>query len=121
MHEYDLSNARWRKSSHSNGEGGSCVEIAHDFPGAARWRKSTYSNGEGGDCVEVGHNFPGAARWRKSSHSGGDGGESCIEVADGIPGVVPVRDSKDPQGPALVIGGTAWQAFVTGVRGATGG
>ncbi|CAM5303054.1 hypothetical protein SALBM135S_04708 [Streptomyces alboniger] len=94
MHEYELITARWRKSTYSNGQGGDCVEIAHDFPGAARWRKSSYSNGEGGNCVEV---------------------------ADGIPGVVPVRDSKNPQGPALVIGGTAWQAFVTGVRGATGG
>ncbi|MEU6122026.1 DUF397 domain-containing protein [Streptomyces sp. NPDC047123] len=85
MHEYDLSNARWRKSSHSNGEGGNCVEVAYDFPGAARWRKSSYSNGEGGDCVEV---------------------------ADGIPGVVPVRDSKVAQGPALVVGAAAWAAFV---------
>ena len=28
MREYDLSNARWYKSSYSNGEGGDCVEVA---------------------------------------------------------------------------------------------
>lgn len=28
MREHDLSNARWRKSTYSNGEGGSCVEVA---------------------------------------------------------------------------------------------
>ncbi|MET7359606.1 DUF397 domain-containing protein [Streptomyces sp. NPDC005562] len=91
MHEYDLSNARWRKSSYSNGEGGSCVEVAYDFIGAARWRKSSYSNGEGGDCVEV---------------------------ADGVPGVIPVRDSKNgDRGPTLVLGAAAWQAFVTYAKG----
>ncbi len=65
---------------------------------AALWRKSSHSNGTGGDCVEVGEGFLGAALWRKSSHSNGAGGE-CVEVADGLPGVVPVRDSKDPTGP----------------------
>ncbi|MFG2814847.1 DUF397 domain-containing protein [Streptomyces sp. NPDC048410] len=28
MREHDLSNARWRKSSYSNGDGGNCVEVA---------------------------------------------------------------------------------------------
>lgn len=28
MREHDLSNARWRKSTYSNGEGGNCVEVA---------------------------------------------------------------------------------------------
>ncbi|MET9804351.1 DUF397 domain-containing protein [Streptomyces sp. NPDC006368] len=88
MRDYDLSTARWRKSSFSNGEGGSCVEVAYDFPGAAPWRKSTYSNGEGGNCVEV---------------------------RDDLPGVVPVRDSKNPTGPVVVVTGPAWQAFIGGV------
>ena len=56
-----------------------------------------------------------AVAWRKSSFSGDDGGE-CIEVAPGFPGLVPVRDSKDPEGPALVFPAAAWQAFVAGVR-----
>ncbi|MER5968607.1 DUF397 domain-containing protein [Streptomyces sp. NPDC002055] len=56
-----------------------------------------------------------AAAWRKSSHSNPDGG-ACIEVADGITGVVPVRDSKDPQGPALLFPAEAWTAFIDDVK-----
>ncbi|MYS22650.1 protein of unknown function [Streptomyces sp. DvalAA-14] len=52
--------------------------------------------------------------WRKSSYSGSDEG-SCVEVADGYAGV-PVRDSKDPQGPALVFRVEAWAAFVGAVK-----
>jgi hypothetical protein len=49
--------------------------------------------------------------WRKSTHSGGDNGD-CVEVAAGFPGVVPVRDSKDPHGPALVFTSASWTAFI---------
>ena len=56
------------------------------------------------------------AAWRKSSYSNGDGG-ACVEVADGFPGVVPVRDSKTPEGPALVFPVTGWTAFVAAVKG----
>jgi hypothetical protein len=97
MREYDLSNARWRKSSHSNGEGGDCIEVAYDFPGAARWRKSSHSDGNGG---------------------------SCVEVADGVPGVVPVRDSKlASDSPVLVFPARAWVDFLGATRrpGAVGG
>ncbi|MEV4658888.1 DUF397 domain-containing protein [Micromonospora sp. NPDC049301] len=52
------------------------------------------------------------ARWRKSSRSSGNGG-NCVEVADNLPGVVAVRDSKDPAGPALTFAPAAWRAFVT--------
>jgi len=55
------------------------------------------------------------AQWRKSSKSGNNGG-ACVEVADNLPGVVGVRDSKDPTGPALVFGPEAWQAFVQHAR-----
>ncbi|MFH9722047.1 DUF397 domain-containing protein [Streptomyces sp. NPDC017254] len=54
-------------------------------------------------------------RWRKSSYSNGDGG-NCLEVLDGVTGVVPVRDSKNPAGPALVVPAAAWTAFVAGVK-----
>ncbi|KUJ66243.1 toxin [Streptomyces albus subsp. albus] len=81
----------------------------------AIWRKSSHSNHDGGDCVEVAEAFPGAARWRKSSYSNNDGGE-CVEVADNVPGLVPVRDSKDPDGPALVFGSSAWSSFVSAVK-----
>ncbi|MFF5720574.1 DUF397 domain-containing protein [Streptomyces buecherae] len=54
--------------------------------------------------------------WRKSSYSNGEPGAECIEVADGHPGAVPVRDAKDPHGPALVFAAPAWSAFVTAVK-----
>ncbi|MGD3110589.1 DUF397 domain-containing protein [Streptomyces sp. YGL11-2] len=60
-----------------------------------------------------------AARWRKSSYSNGSGGD-CVEVADGTPGVAPVRDSKDPQGPALTFSTAAWGAFVTALAAGSG-
>lgn len=88
---------KWFKSSYSGSQGGDCVEIAYD------WRKSSYSGSEGGNCVEV------AADWRKSSHSSEEGG-ACVEVA-AHPGAVHVRDSKDPEGPALSFSPTAWSAF----------
>ncbi len=55
------------------------------------------------------------ARWRKSTKSGGNGG-NCVEVADNLPGVVGVRDSKDPLGPTLAFGPAAWRAFVGSTR-----
>ncbi|WP_245694602.1 DUF397 domain-containing protein [Streptomyces abyssalis] len=33
-------------------------------------------------------------------------------MADGFPGVVPVRDSKRPHGPAVVVSASSWSAFV---------
>lgn len=56
------------------------------------------------------------ARWRKSSYSNGEEGGACVEVADGIPGAVPVRDSKDPHGPALTFTEAAWHSFVQDVK-----
>ncbi|GHF72224.1 DUF397 domain-containing protein [Streptomyces fimicarius] len=55
------------------------------------------------------------ADWRKSSYSGNTGGE-CVEIAEGFHGSVPVRDSKNPTGPAILLGAPAWQAFVDGLR-----
>ncbi|MFT2015572.1 DUF397 domain-containing protein [Streptomyces sp. 796.1] len=55
------------------------------------WHKSTYSNG-GGNCIE----------WAPSHAAATD--------------VVPVRDSKDPHGPALAFEASAWLAFVAGVK-----
>ncbi|HEY0699973.1 MAG TPA: DUF397 domain-containing protein [Micromonospora sp.] len=51
------------------------------------------------------------ARWRTSSRSNSNGGE-CVEVADNLPGVVLVRDSKDRSGGTLTFTPHAWQAFV---------
>lgn len=55
------------------------------------------------------------ARWRRSSYSNANGGE-CVEIADDFPGLVPVRDSKNPTGPALVIDAAAWNAFVSSLK-----
>jgi hypothetical protein len=49
------------------------------------------------------------ARWRKSSRSTSNGGD-CVEVA-ALHGVIAVRDSKDPHGPALILDRAAFGAF----------
>lgn len=55
------------------------------------------------------------AEWHKSSYSNATGGD-CVEVALTLPAVVPVRDSKDPDGPALLFTADSWSAFVTAVN-----
>ena len=55
------------------------------------------------------------AMWRTSSYSSANGG-NCVEVASNLPGVVAVRDSKAPAGPALAFTSAQWQAFVAGVK-----
>jgi hypothetical protein len=54
------------------------------------------------------------AEWRKSSLSGS--GNNCVEVAGNLPGIVAVRDSKDPQGPALIFTLAGWRSFVSSVK-----
>ena len=54
------------------------------------------------------------AMWRKSTRSGSSG--NCVEVADNVPGVVAVRDSKNPAGPALTFTPAEWAAFVDGLN-----
>ncbi|WP_214411784.1 DUF397 domain-containing protein [Sphaerisporangium fuscum] len=56
----------------------------------------------------------GGAHWRKSSYSGDDG--NCVEVASNLPGLVAVRDSKNPAGPALLCTPGEWLAFVSQVK-----
>jgi hypothetical protein len=62
------------------------------------------------------HELNGAAL-RRSSYSNQEGG-NCVEVADGFPGVVPVRDSKAPHRPALVLPDEAWSAVVKDLKAA---
>jgi hypothetical protein len=111
----------WRKSTHSGGNGGNCVEVG-------TWRKSTYSGGNGSDCVEVGtwrksthsggngSNCVEVGTWRKSTHSGDNGGD-CVEVggASAVPAVL-VRDTKDRAGAALAFGPDAWRRFAAALR-----
>ncbi|WP_155059453.1 DUF397 domain-containing protein [Streptomyces blattellae] len=58
------------------------------------------------------------AEWVKSSYSG-NGGGSCVEWAPAYvsSGIVPVRDSKDSDGPALIFEPSAWSSFVAAVQG----
>ncbi|MEU0129197.1 DUF397 domain-containing protein [Streptomyces sp. NPDC006289] len=58
---------------------------------------------------------PAPTRWRKSTHSGNEGG-SCLEVLDDHPAGIPVRDSKSPHGPALLIPASGWSSFVSAVK-----
>ncbi|MDI3422141.1 DUF397 domain-containing protein [Streptomyces luteolus] len=57
-----------------------------------------------------------AVTWRKSSYSNQDGG-NCIEISDDYPTHIPVRDSKNAQGPVLVFESAAWASFVGAVKG----
>ncbi|MES9602871.1 MULTISPECIES: DUF397 domain-containing protein [Actinomadura] len=50
------------------------------------------------------------AKWRKSSHSTSNGG-NCVELAD-VAGAVAVRDSKDPDGPVLLLTRVAMRSAV---------
>ncbi len=51
--------------------------------------------------------------WKKSSYSGAHG--DCVEVRTPGRRVITVRDSKDPQGPALTFTPQAWASFVADV------
>ncbi|MEU5197274.1 DUF397 domain-containing protein [Streptomyces scabiei] len=51
--------------------------------------------------------------WFKSSYSGDN--NSCVECAN-VPSIVPVRDSKRPNGPALVFQRESWTSFLTLVK-----
>ncbi|GGK88939.1 hypothetical protein Sme01_02200 [Sphaerisporangium melleum] len=55
------------------------------------------------------------ALWQKASHSGDSGGQ-CVEVAENLPDLVGVRDSKMPDGPVLLFPAGEWSAFLAGVR-----
>jgi hypothetical protein len=59
-------------------------------------------------------NLDGAV-YRKSRRSGNSG--QCVEVADNLPDVVAVRDSKDRDGGTLTFSPEAWSAFLADVKG----
>ncbi|MFH8564755.1 DUF397 domain-containing protein [Streptomyces sp. NPDC017988] len=77
------STLRWFKSSYSDSGGGQCLEVAYE------WRKSSYSNDSGGDCVEI---APCPRATGSTTH---------------------IRDSKNPDGPALSVSADAWTAFLS--------
>jgi Domain of unknown function (DUF397) len=53
-----------------------------------------------------------AGPWVKSSYSGPQG--NCVEIARLADGAVAVRNSRHPDGPALVFTTTEWDAFLSG-------
>ncbi|BCL18090.1 DUF397 domain-containing protein [Micromonospora sagamiensis] len=55
------------------------------------------------------------AQWCKSTRSGDNNG-NCVEVATNLPGIVAVRDSKDPAGGVLTFPTPTWAAFTRAVR-----
>ncbi|WP_406305750.1 DUF397 domain-containing protein [Streptomyces sp. NBC_00885] len=58
-------------------------------------------------------------QWVKSSYSSPEGG-NCLEWAPSVAaasGLVPVRDSKNPEGPALTFPADEWTHFVTFAKG----
>ncbi|MGG2463161.1 DUF397 domain-containing protein [Streptomyces sp. RGM 3693] len=80
----------------------------------AQWIKSSYSDANGGDCLEFCPDFA----WIKSSYSDGDGGQ-CLEFSPAhapAHGVVPLRDSKVPGGPVIIVSVVGWSSFVGAVK-----
>lgn len=55
-----------------------------------------------------------SASWRKSSYSNPSG--NCVEAAELSADAVAVRNSRFPDGPALIFTGAEWDAFLRGVK-----
>ena len=54
------------------------------------------------------------ATWRKATLSSQNGG--CVEVAVNLPGITAVRDSKRPEGGAIVVDRAAFARFLLDVQ-----
>ncbi|MFC9848450.1 DUF397 domain-containing protein [Streptomyces sp. NPDC060223] len=91
------------------------MEIADGIPGIVPVRDSKAPDGPAlAFAAETWAAFTGELNgisWRKSSYSNQEGG-NCVEVAAGLPGLVPVRDSKAPDGPALAFAAASWALFI---------
>ncbi|MEW1673016.1 DUF397 domain-containing protein [Streptomyces noursei] len=61
----------------------------------------------------------GSTQWVKSSYSSGEAGSNCVECAPtsaAATGVVPVRDSKTPEGPTLTVSTKSFSAFIAAIK-----
>ena len=54
------------------------------------------------------------AAWRKSRASNPSG--NCVELARLEPGVIAIRNSRDPDGPALVYARAEIEEFLKGIK-----
>jgi hypothetical protein len=54
------------------------------------------------------------AAWRKSRHSNPSG--NCVEIAELAGGTVAIRNSRFPDGPALICARTDFTEFLAGAR-----
>ncbi len=87
--------------------------------GYLTWRSPQIDTRKGSTKVDVAYNGVQASRlrraaWRKSHYSNPSG--NCVEAA-GLPtGGVAVRNSRYPDGPALVFTRDEWEAFLLGAR-----
>ena len=79
----------------------------------AAWRTSSYSNGSGGSCVEVATEWPGHADHDKPA---GTEITAIASMSQAASPAVAVRHSKDPDGPKLVFTAGEWEAFTVGIR-----
>ncbi|MEV5202823.1 DUF397 domain-containing protein [Streptomyces sp. NPDC053720] len=81
-------------------------------------RSGAAAGNPAGAPIDSGADSPSceAALWRKSSYSG-QGGD-CVEVADGVSGFVPVRDSRHACGPVVAFSGRSRPAFIADVKAA---
>jgi hypothetical protein len=55
------------------------------------------------------------AVWRKSTRRSSSG-QNCVEIATNLPGIVAVRDSKNPHGAFLAVSRSAWAVFVADIQ-----
>ncbi|MFC4053525.1 DUF397 domain-containing protein [Actinomadura syzygii] len=52
--------------------------------------------------------------WRKSTRSGNNGG-NCVEIAN-LGDLIAMRDSKDPEGPKLILTRTHWRSLAAHLK-----
>lgn len=108
----EVATSRLSLAATDDGEGSSAVYLLH--PPSAR-SPCRDRPGQGGrssmnkETVDL-----TGAEWFKSSRSGAAG--HCVEIAF-VGQATAVRDSTNPDGPALVFAPAEWDAFVGGAKG----